>query len=391
MKKHVQKLLNHQRDILSPQALEALSKAIQDLDEVVAKGAEKEALKSQMTALEEAANKWLKPYPHAAWRENVEVLLVALAVAMAIRTFFVQPFKIPTGSMQPTLFGVTSVPDYSRGRDPLLGGTSTNLAIPTGWERIREWFQGVSYIHIVADADGTLQAVNPPVGPAIFKLYQTLVVGGKSYTIWFPPDYGGSPLHARAGLELGQFFRKGEDILRMRVVAGDHLFVNRMTYNFRPPQRGEIIVFETKGIERLQQDQFYIKRLIALGNEKVQIGDDRHVIIDGTRLDASTPHFKRVYGFDPKEPVRRSHYSGHLNETMVKYYCPSISGRLAPNFPDQSTTYLVQTNHYMVMGDNTLDSFDSRGWGDFPAARVIGSSFFVYWPITDRFGWGYNR
>ena len=61
-----------------------------------------------MENLEKAANKWLKPYPNAAWRENVEVLLVALAVAMGIRTFFLQPFKIPTGSMQPTLYGVTS-------------------------------------------------------------------------------------------------------------------------------------------------------------------------------------------------------------------------------------------------------------------------------------------
>ena len=40
------------------------------------------------------------------WRENVEVLLVAIAVAMGIRTFFLQPFKFPTGSMQPTLYGV---------------------------------------------------------------------------------------------------------------------------------------------------------------------------------------------------------------------------------------------------------------------------------------------
>ena len=60
-----------------------------------------------MQSLETAANKWLKPYPNAAWRENIEVLLVAIAVAMAIRTFFIQPFKIPTGSMQPTLFGIT--------------------------------------------------------------------------------------------------------------------------------------------------------------------------------------------------------------------------------------------------------------------------------------------
>lgn len=43
------------------------------------------------------------------------------------------------------------------------------------------------------------------------------------------------------------------------------------------------------------------------------------------------------------------------------------------------------------MGDNTLNSLDSRTWGPFPSQYVIGKAFFVYWPITDRFGWGYHR
>jgi signal peptidase I len=372
MRKHVQKLLNHQRDILSPPAVNAIEVAMANCQQTVAENADKPALEKQMESLEKAANKWLKPYPSPAWRENVEVLLVALAVAMGIRTFFLQPFKIPTGSMQPTLYGVTS--------ENLIN--QPNFKIPTGLTRIREWFKGISYIHLVAENDGSLELIESPFRILIFNIWQKLVVGGKTFIIWFPPDYGAPPagsLEGRAGLRRDQSFRKGEDIVKLRVSAGDHLFVDRMTYNFRPPKRGEIIVFETKGIKKLPPDQFYIKRMVARGGDRVQIGDDRHLRLSGNRLDASTPHFENVYSFNPKDPPNESQYSGHVNSPF-----------LAPIFQDQPEGVTVAPDHFMVMGDNTMNSYDSRAWGDFPATNVIGKSFFVYWPITDRFGWG-NR
>ena len=262
MRKHVQKLLNHQRDILSPQAIEGVESAMASCQMAVAGNSDKAALEKQMDNLEKAANKWLKPYPNAAWRENVEVLLVALAVAMGIRTFFLQPFKIPTGSMQPTLYGVTS--------QNLLN--EPNCKIPTGLTRVREWFAGTSYIHLVAENDGPVEMIDRPFRILIFNIWQKLVAGGKTYVMWFPPDYGAPPagsLEGRAGLRFDQSFHKGEDIIKLRVNAGDHLFVDRIMYNFRPPTRGEIIVFETKGIDSLPQDQFYIKRLVALGGDRV--------------------------------------------------------------------------------------------------------------------------
>src|SRR6266704_3622701 len=152
MLKHVQKILNHQRDILSPQAIEGVGAAMRELQQAIARQVDGATLQKQMEKLENAAGKWLKPYPNAAWRENVEVLLVALAVAMGIRTFFLQPFKIPTGSMQPTLYGVTS--------ENLINNPA--LRIPTGWERVRQWFEGVSYIHVVAKNDGELESVSEP-------------------------------------------------------------------------------------------------------------------------------------------------------------------------------------------------------------------------------------
>jgi signal peptidase I len=395
MRKHVTKILNHQRDILTPQAVQAVESTVAACQKAVADGANKEALDKQMESLEAAANKWLKPYPNAAWRENVEVLLVALTVAMGIRTFFLQPFKIPTGSMQPTLFGVTSVPDYSRGRDPSAEAAAANFVIPTGLQRIREWFEGASYIRKVATSDGTLQAVKPPVRFLIFNIYQALIVGGQTYSIWLPPDYGAPPagtLEARAGLQPGlQAFTKGDDIVKLKVSAGDHLFVDRLTYNFRPPKRGEIVVFETRGIANLPPDQFYIKRLVGLSGETLSLKQDYlvtnaplgtvpvgHLVIDGQQpLSAATPHFENVYSFSGARGANVLQYKdGH-------YYGHALIGELR-----EGQSFQIGTNRLFVMGDNTMNSLDSRYWGDFPASQVIGKSFFVYWPITDRFGWG---
>ena len=377
MRKHVHRLLCAQRDLLAPAAIAGVTVAITALNVALA---EKHTgkIRIKMEELEFAANKWLKPHPHAAWRENVEVLLVALAVAMAIRTFFIQPFKIPTGSMQPTLFGVTS--------DSLLN--KPDFKMPTGWARVKEWFAGVSYVHVVAQADGEITAISPMRRFLIFNLKQSLWIGGVEHGMWFPPDYGEAPLEARARLEQGRVYHKGDDVVKMQVSAGDHLFVDRLTYNFRKPTRGEILVFETKGIQhpQMKQDQFYIKRMVVMPGDHVQIGDDRHLIINGRRLDASTPHFENVYGFNPAMPPRESQFSGHVNGTVAQQF--GLYPSLAPLFPDEQTVFNNDSDSYMVMGDNTCNSFDSRGWGPFPAKNVIGKSFFVYWPITARFGWG---
>ena len=181
MRKHVHRLLSAQRDLLSPMALGAVTAAMNEVQKTIAEGANTGRIRIKAEELEFAANKWLKPYPHPVWRENVEVLLVAIAVAMGIRTFFLQPFKIPTGSMQPTLYGVQSVPDFSRinyseDRPKVQAQFNeqlkqrNSLIIPTGWERIKEWFEGISYVRVVAENDGELQAVDPPVGIHDFQL-----------------------------------------------------------------------------------------------------------------------------------------------------------------------------------------------------------------------------
>ncbi len=387
MRKHVHRLLCAQRDILSAQAVQAINGALDEFQIALRSDDDTEALLKQMENLEKIANKWLKPYPNASWRENVEVLLVALAVAMGIRTFFLQPFKIPTGSMQPTLFGVTS--------ENLMN--KPDFKIPTGMARVREWFEGISYVDVKAKTDGPLESVSAPLRFLIFNLKQTIRIGGVSHTIWLPPDYGAPPggtLEMRAGLSLGESYHKGDQVVRLKTQAGDHLFVDRITYNFRRPTRGEIIVFETAGTRITQQDTFYIKRLVGLGGETLALDKDYdvqgvpgygtvsvgHLVVNGRPLSAADPHFANVYSFPDASrgaktfQFHENHYCGHAQVADLS----------------RGNQIQVGLNHYYVMGDNTLNSADSRYWGDVPEENVIGKSFFVYWPITTRFGWGHR-
>ncbi|MCC7373934.1 MAG: signal peptidase I [Verrucomicrobiales bacterium] len=393
VRKHVWKIRCFQRDELSATALAGIDAGLRDFDEVLRKGPNPKQLADGISALDEVAQKWLRPYANAALRENVEVFLVAIAVAMAIRTFFLQPFKIPTGSMQPTLYGV----HFEDLRD------RSDVAVPGLLGRIgAALFKGDYYHVLVAEADGEVLRVEPHKSVA-FISYQDVVMryrdGGRNYEkthrIWFSPVDGhdGDLRHLASivgwnrpepfiPLSPGQPFKKGEVLLRLKDSAGDHLFVDRVTYNFRPPRRGEIIVFETRGIRALPQDQFYIKRLVALGGETVRLGDDRHLVINGQRLDGTTPHFEKVYG--KMGPPAESQYSGHVNGTIAE-----TTGRdrgLARYFLNNQAEVNLPKGRYMVMGDNTLNSYDSRGWGDFAQTNVVGRYCFVWWPFTDRWG-----
>jgi len=401
--KHVRKIVDHQRDLLSQQAIDAVCGDVAEVERVAATGS-KDQIGDALGKLEKSANKWLKPYPNAAWRENVEVMLVAIAVAMGIRTFFVQPFKIPTGSMQPTLYGVTD--------ENLIG--RSDVQIPGALAGFIEyWFRGVSYKHVVAKGPGQLVGASEPTRFILFNLKQDFRVGDYNYTVWFPPDR----LLYRAGLVTEdnrpspREFKAGDDLIKLRIISGDHLFVDRVSYNFRRPSRGDIVVFETHGITTLsldQQDTYYIKRLVGLGGETLMLKKDYtavgvprwhaepvgHLVVDGKEITAATPHFENLYSFPDAPggtnkfiPYKENHYCGHALMEQLQLVG---DGQLSQPFQ-------VRPEHYFVMGDNTMNSSDSRFWGDFSEDHVIGKSFFVYWPIgattykseerPSRFGW----
>ncbi len=382
----VEKMLNHQRDVLPKPNIEHIEGALAKLRAAVSSGADSEAIQAQMTQLEETANKWLKPYANGDFREYAVMLLEIAVLILGSRQFLIQPMVIPTGSAQPTLWGIThhDLRDQSEVQIPSLPGRL--------WER---WIKGVSYYHFVAEQDCDITGLDAkPKTYLPFVAKQTIHTTAGDIPVWFPPDRFGPQLDLTD--EYGQVlkkthFRKGEDIVKAQVVTGDHLFVERVSFNFVRPQRGEIIVFRSEDHPGMTANTHYIKRLVGLGGDRVRIGDDRHTYINGVQLTTNDYGFDRVFGFDPKQPPRPDHYSGHVNGTI--WHQTTGSYGPTPNFPNEQTEVTVRPGHYICFGDNTMNSSDSRWWGpgpggepDFAQEKVIGRSLFVFWPFTSRVG-----
>jgi signal peptidase I len=293
-----QKWVRINRDLLAPQKMQDISTKLKLLEEGLLAENAKEAAR-QADELEQKIHGALPAQKHATIRENVEVLLVAVIVAMAVRTFFIQPFKIPTGSMQPTLYGIFPPPE----RPPLEYGA------------------------------------NPP---SILDRIAGVIFGGKMYD-----QYG----------------------YRSR---GDHIFVDKVSYHFRKPHRGEVIVFDTSNIAELggaSRGKFYIKRLIGLENDVIQINPP-HVLVNGQVLD-SRRAFERIYS-------RENGYNGYV---ILFGAFPGPKYLRSP-----METYTVPPKHLFVLGDNSVSSLDGRFWGSLPAKDLVGRAILVYWPFTSRFG-----
>jgi signal peptidase I len=152
---------------------------------------------------------------------------------------------------------------------------------------------------------------------------------------------------------------------------GDHIFVDRFTYHFRKPQRGEVIVFDTTDIVDIPETsrgKFYIKRLIGLGGDTVQIKPP-YALINGSILDKRAA-FKRIYS-------RADGYNGYV---LPRGFPP-------PKFiGSQDDVYTVPEGSLFVLGDNSVSSLDGRFWGSVQEKALVGRSVFVYWPFSRRFG-----
>ena len=126
---------------------------------------------------------------------------------------------------------------------------------------------------------------------------------------------------------------------------GEYLIIDELSYNFKTPERGNIIVFRYP----LNPSDYFIKRIIGLPGEIVEIKNNRVLI--SSRLSDKTLV---------------------LDET----YLPQD----LKTGPDQIAE--LGGGEYFVMGDNRIASSDSRIWGKLPAKNITGRAFVRLWPIN---------
>ena len=346
--RHAQKYLRYKNDLLSASSREEILAGIENLRTAL-RDRDHERIRGAAEELDKTLHRLTPVNWESHWRENCEVILVAIVVAVGIRSYFLQPFKIPTGSMQPTLNGI-------------IGHPSTEPP-PNILRQIVEFVvMGRNYINVVSREEDQIFEIVPKK-VAFFFTFSRLVGERQSFLVYASPD----TLRQDFNVFPGRLFHRGEVIARGAIDTGDQVFVDKCSYNFVKPHNGDVFVFRTNGIPGIREDPvagppFYIKRLAGLPGDQLRI-DPPFLYINGKKAEG--------YGFErvmSARPPYRGYAPGH--DFLSK--------------PDQ--TYKVPRDGYFAMGDNSYNSFDSRYWGTVPVGNLVGRGLFVYWPFYPHWG-----
>ena len=360
--KNARKLLHYKKDILSAVSRTDFEAAIERLQKAI-KARDRAEVEAAAQQLDKQWSKYLPSPADAAWRENCEVFLVAIVIAIGVRSFFLQPFTIPTGSMQPTLNGIIGHPTDSLPPNVLRQAVDFVL-------------YGRNYVNSVAKADDVVVGLAERKVMFFFTVTDVQCSNG-AYTIWAPAE----TLQRNFYVGAGERLHAGVPIARGYIDAGDHVFVDKLSYNFDGPHRGQVFVFSTRNIAAIEREleghgvegsEFYIKRLAGMPLDTLRI-DAPLLYVNGQV--ATEPGFRRVMS-------RQDGYGGYTNPPPANPYDPS--GALYMTTPQD--TFTVPAGRYFAMGDNSGNSSDSRYWGTVPPDNLMGRAVFVYWPFLPHWG-----
>ncbi|MBC2594013.1 signal peptidase I [Ruficoccus amylovorans] len=422
-----EKVINYRSDVIGDKAVEAIRKDQQALIEALtAKPAEDEKVKRCMQNLDTC----LKPhggtlYPVTFLSENIEMILVAAILAIGVRSFFLQPFKIPTNSMYPTYAGMIGEA-YPLGEDAPSKPAQLFRLLAFGASHYQAEAPASGHVEIPLFNGGNPYGMSGQVAfelvkgrkfllvPTQLRRY-TFGVDGQRFQVEVPLDFNlddvvaeaffpGSKTLSDVAKKLGpenirrrqngyqtllsaNMVEQGEPALDFDILTGDMLFVDRFSYNFFSPEVGDPFVFRTAKIPGLSaadgtpNDQYYIKRLVGLPGDKLQVRAPilyrNDVPIEGA--EAFGKNFRQEDGYPGYS------YMGWLTE---------------------GTSETVPPGYFYAMGDNSPNSYDSRGWGSnaastpyayedkkqgkpinfVPEKEVVGKAIFIFYPFTHRWG-----
>lgn len=140
------------------------------------------------------------------------------------------------------------------------------------------------------------------------------------------------------------FFVKGAS-MEQSFYDGEYLIIDELSYRFHEPQKGDVIIFRYP----LDRRQYYIKRIIGLPGEMIEISGGR-VMIGAAEGDR--------FVLDEREYLEK-------NETTPG-----------------NVVLTLGADEYFVAGDNRGHSSDSRSWGALPRKDIIGKVFLRAWPVA---------
>lgn len=349
--RHARKYLRYKDDQLSTANREELGAGVNALRQALRKR-DHERIKTEAEALDAKLHQLTPVNWESHWRENCEVILVAVVVAIGIRSYFLQPFKIPTGSMQPTLNGII--------------GRPMTAPPPNLLRQIAEFIVlGRNYIDVVAREDDDIVQIQQKKFLFFFTLSRIIGVH-QQYLVYAPPETLGHDFN----VFVGRAIHRGDIIARGAVDTGDQVFVDKLSYNFVKPHRGDVFVFRTNHILGIREDPetgapFYIKRLSGLPGDAIRI----------------VPPFLFING-----NKAQGHGFGRVMAGKFGYRGYALGGNY---LADANRTFAVPGHGYFALGDNSHNSYDSRYWGPVPEENLVGRGLFVYWPFSSH--WGFIR
>ncbi|MBL9206659.1 MAG: signal peptidase I, partial [Opitutaceae bacterium] len=309
-----EKVHHFRRDVLPPNEVAEIQARSAQLKSELKDGSDSAKLKLSIEALELVLRRTGgKVYPKSSLVENVEFFLVAAIVILGIRTYFVQPFKIPTNSMWPSYYGMTPEVFKAKAEEPgALAQAARFVAFGARAKRLDAPQDGEVLIPVatINGHESLLVRIVPGrswlVFPAKLKEY-VLYVNDAPVTVTVPLDFDfewalmesyfpksnklkeaikssmrknqfvvreisfAGQRHSMTFLRTGRQVKAGERILSFDLMTGDQLFVDRMSYHFIQPKVGSGFVFRTGNISGIGGDQYYIKRLVGVPGDTLEI------------------------------------------------------------------------------------------------------------------------